>query len=485
MAPPGRPLRPGGTIRVLIGARLLIGLVVAALLLIGGGAVTRTSAATAVTTTLVATDDAYVSASRPTKTFGTADRLQVDASPVLRSYLKLDLSSIDGTVTSAVLELTATSASKVGFGVREVADSSWSESRLTYAKAPVISGSIGVSVGAFAAKQVLSLDLTASVKAGIRSFALVGRGSSTALSVGSSENRKLAARPRLIVTHTPPNWSKGPCGVFAKPPRGVDHVIWIWMENKPYDAVIGSSSAPYENQLAAACGLATNYHAVAHPSLPNYIAATSGSGQGIADDGPPSSHPLDVASIYSQVKATGKTWRSYQESAPGNCPLAPGGQYAVKHDPAPYYPGIRSDCAIWDVPMGTTASGHFLNDLTNGTLPAFSFVTPNLCNDTHDCPVSTGDAWLRSWFDKILTSSSYRQGRTVVFLTWDEDDHSGPNRVPLIVVSPSTPVGTRSGALFDHYALLKTTEQVLGITTFLGHAGDVDTSSMASTFNLG
>ena len=202
------------------------------------------------------------------------------------------------------------------------------------------------------------------------------------------------------------------------------------MENKPYDAIIGSSSAPYETELAAACGLATNYHGVTHPSLPNYIAATSGSTQGIADNDPPSSHPLDVPSIFSQVKAAGKTWRAYEESAPGNARWTSSGQYAVKHDPASYYTGIRSDCAVWDVPMGTTAAGNFLTDLTGGTLPAFSFVTPDLCNDTHDCSVATGDAWLKSWFAKILASPTYLAGRTVVFLTWDEDDGSASNRVP-------------------------------------------------------
>ena len=88
--------------------------------------------------------------------------------------------------------------------------------------------------------------------------------------------------------------------------------------------------------------------------------------------------------------------------------------------------------------MGTTAGGNFLGDLTNDTLPAFSFVTPNLCNDTHDCSVATGDAWLKAWFAKILASPAYRAGKTVVFLTWDEDDDSASNRVPLIVVSPST-----------------------------------------------
>jgi phospholipase C len=262
-------------------------------------------------------------------------------------------------------------------------------------------------------------------------------------------------------------------------------VIWIWMENKPYDAIIGSPQAPFQTELAAACGLATNYYAITHPSLPNYIAATSGGTQGVADNEPPSVHPLDVPSIFSQVRAAGKTWRSYQESAPGPCTLTSSGLYAVKHDPAAYYTSIRSDCAVWDVPLGTTTSGNFLNDLTGNTLPAFSFVTPNLCNGTHDCPVATGDEWLRSWFAKILGSPAYTGGRTVVFLTWDEDDHSAANHISTIVVSPSTPAGTKSGTHFNHYSLLKTTEQLLGITTYLGHAADAGTASMLSAFNLG
>ena len=207
--------------------------------------------------------------------------------------------------------------------------------------------------------------------------------------------------------------------------------------------------------------------------------------QGIADDNAPSVHALGAANIYSQVKAVGKTWRDYEESAPGNCPHTSGGQYAVKHDPAPYYTRIRSDCAAWDVPLGTTSTGSFRTALMNNTLPAFSFVTPNLCNDTHDCSTATGDAWLKSWFAKIFASPSYSGGTTVIFLTWDEDDGSASNRVPLIVVSPSTPAGTVSRRAFDHYALLKTTEQLLGIQTFLGHAGDVGTSSMVSAFKLG
>src|SRR5262249_37784162 len=153
------------------------------------------------------------------------------------------------------------------------------------------------------------------------------------LSVGSSENRTPAFRPRLVVTYRPPT-PTDPCGTTAAPPARVDHVVWIWMENKPYDAIVGSPAAPYENRLAGKCGGATNDHGVTHPSLPNYIAATSGGTQGVADDDPPSSHPLGVASIYSQVKAAGKTWRDYEEDAPGKCPSSSSGRYAVRHDPA-------------------------------------------------------------------------------------------------------------------------------------------------------
>jgi phospholipase C len=254
------------------------------------------------------------------------------------------------------------------------------------------------------------------------------------------------------------------------------------MENHSYSQIIGSSSAPYENSLATQCGLATNYVVTTHPSLPNYIAATSGDVWGITDDNPPASHPLSVPSIYSQVKAAGLTWRDYEESAPGNCPASSSGTYAVKHDPAPYYTGIRSDCVNWDVPLGTTSAGNLVNDINAGTLPSYSFITPNLCNDMHDCSVSTGDTWLSQIVPRILAGPNYRSGDTAVIITFDEG--SGANPVMTLVLSPSTPAGVRSATAFNHYSLLKTTEEMLGIGTFLAHAGDAGTTSMRAAFGL-
>jgi phosphatidylinositol-3-phosphatase len=273
------------------------------------------------------------------------------------------------------------------------------------------------------------------------------------------------------------------CGWESKPPARWHHVIWIWMENKSFDQVVGTASARYLTTLSRECGVATDYAAVSHPSLPNYVAATSGSTWGIADDGSPAAHPVSRPSIFSQVRKTGLTWRSYEESMRSNCELSSSGEYAVKHNPAAYYTGIRTECGSWDVPMGTTVAGAFVSDLRRDRLPAFAFVTPNLCDDMHDCPVATGDAWLRRWIPTIVSSAGYRSGTTVLFLTFDEGT-TGSNRVATVVVSPSTRPATTSATPFDHYSLLKTTEQLLGVTGRLAHAGDSSTHGMRSAFDL-
>jgi phospholipase C len=264
------------------------------------------------------------------------------------------------------------------------------------------------------------------------------------------------------------------------------------MENSSFDQVIGSRAAPFENRLAGACGLAKNYRAVTHPSLPNYVAATSGGTQGITSDCSPTSCSKNVTSLFAQAVS----WRAYDESMPSNCSASTTNLYAPKHNPAVYYTPLGSACAADDIPMGSTSGGRFLTDLSNATLPSFSFVTPNLCNDTHDCSVATGDSWLSGWFGVVESSAAYRAGDTAVFVTWDEGsggssgascarDTTGSDcHVATIVVAPSTAPGATSGALFDHYSLLGTTERMLGISTLLGHAADPQSPSMRSAFNL-
>jgi hypothetical protein len=267
-----------------------------------------------------------------------------------------------------------------------------------------------------------------------------------------------------------PAASRAPCGTAAAPPATYDHVVWVVLENRAYSQVIGSSKAPYLNRLAARCGVATQFSAVTHPSLPNYLAMTSGSTQGITDNGGPGEHQLNAASIFSQVGP--RSWRSLQESMPSSCALSDGGAYAVRHNPAVYYTNLRAACRAGSIRLGGRPN----------LAARFTFITPNLCHDMHDCGVSTGDAWLKRFLPRVLASSQYRAGRTAVFVTWDEDDNSADNHIATLVLAPSVKPGTASSTPFDHYSMLRTTEELLGLKTLLGDAASAE--SMRGAFNL-
>jgi phosphatidylinositol-3-phosphatase len=257
-------------------------------------------------------------------------------------------------------------------------------------------------------------------------------------------------------------------------------VIWIVLENKPAGAGVGAADAPRLTALAARCGRASDYRAISHPSLPNYLAMTSGSTHAVTDDAGPSAHPIAGGSIFSEVAAAGGSWATYAESMPGNCVTSPASPYAVKHNPAAYYTALAGVCSSRDVPLGSTGGGPLASALVNGHLPSFSFVVPNLCNDTHDCPVSTGDQWLGGWLGAIISSPVYAAGRTAIFVTWDEDDSSHANAVDLVVIAPSVRPGTRTAGAFTHLSLLRTTERMLAVGASLVPAA----ASMRAAFGL-
>ena len=251
------------------------------------------------------------------------------------------------------------------------------------------------------------------------------------------------------------------------------------MENRSYSAVLGSGYAPRLSSYARACGVATNYWAITHPSLPNYLAAVSGSTGGVASDCDPSSCPQRRSSLFAQVASSGRAWRGYAENMAMPCDRASYDSYAARHNPAVYFTPIRARCSRWDVPMGGT-SGRFAQALAAARLPAFSFVTPNLCHDGHDCTTSTADQWLGAWLHRVATSAAYRAGDTAVFVTWDEGVGSD-NRVATVVMAPTVRPGTRYAGHLSHYSLLRTTEQLLGLP-LLGRAATA--ASMRTPFRL-
>ena len=240
------------------------------------------------------------------------------------------------------------------------------------------------------------------------------------------------------------------------------------MENKSFSDVVSRSKAPFTTRLAANCGLAANFHAEAHPSLPDYLAMTSGSTHGVSDDHSPSSHHIRGPSIFSQL---GSNWRALEESMPRSCDRSSSGRYAVRHNPAAYYTGLTRTCGERDVPLKR------LPDIS----ARFTFITPNLCHDTHDCGVGTGDRFLAVLIPRIVKSRQYRDGHTAIFITYDENDGGAGNRIPTIVISPSTKPGTVSRARFDHYSLLRTTEDMLALAPI---AGAARAASMRAAFRL-
>lgn len=261
-----------------------------------------------------------------------------------------------------------------------------------------------------------------------------------------------------------------PC-TGSEPPARFAHVILIVLENHGFDQVAGHS--PFLNALAHRCGLAADYHAVAHPSLPNYLALTSGSTQGLVgqDCSPGPSCRSGGSSIFSQ---TG--WRAYAESMTGRCRLTNSGDYAARHNPAVYYTRVAARCATADVPLSELPG-----DLRGGHLAPYSFIAPNLCSDEHDCAVTDGDAWLARWLPRLTSSATYRSGDTAIFITYDEDDYAEGNHIYTVVVARSVRPGTVSQTPFTHYSMLRTNEQLLGLPP-LGAAATA--TSMAGAFHL-
>jgi phosphatidylinositol-3-phosphatase len=267
----------------------------------------------------------------------------------------------------------------------------------------------------------------------------------------------------------------------ALPASKSSHVTVIVMENKEASDVLGTSSSRYVSRLARRYGLATRSYAIRHPSLPNYLALTSGSTQGITSDC--TDCHVNAPNIVDQVEGAALSWKAYMEGLPHPCSrVATSGGYAKKHDPFMYYDDIANDPGRCRkvVPLGQLAT-----DLRRSTLPTFAFISPNLCDDTHDCGVATGDKFLAGLVPRVLRESG---PHGFVVITWDEgssdqgcctDAHGG--RIATIVAGPDVRRHARSGLPVDHYGTLRTIEDALGLAP-LGHAALAQSGSLEGLF---
>jgi hypothetical protein len=248
-------------------------------------------------------------------------------------------------------------------------------------------------------------------------------------------------------------------------PAAASHVFVIVMENRSYAQALAGG---YIAKLAGQYPIATNYRGVSHPSLPNYLALTSGSTWGITDDG---YHRLPAGGLGAQLTAAGIDWRAYMEGMTAGCFNSPY-PYALKHNPFAYY-GARC-------PPQVVSFAHFAPDI-KGVVPRLVWITPGLCHDGHDCSTAVADKWLSQVVPEILATTAWQHGG-VLFITWDEGDDRA-NDVLTLVIHPNAVTHT-SARPYNHYSLLAAIEDRLGVAR-LGQAAHASpmTDLLASSPN--
>lgn len=308
--------------------------------------------------------------------------------------------------------------------------------------------------------------------------------------------------------------------------RPFDHVFVIFMENHGTNSIIGDPNAPYINQLAQQNTLATNYFGVTHPSLPNYIAATSGNNWYSNSDDP--TQVFNHTNIVDELEAAHKTWKGYMESLPSvgfTGAQSTDGLYQSKHDPFVLYQDVLNNPSRLShvVPLDQLSQ-----DLASNRVPNFAWITPNVCDDMHggaaNCPYSNdallkqdGNAFVSHWVTAITHSKAWT-GNSVIFLVWDENDYTGNaaydgwlnadgccdspvlpagtslypaggvyggGEVPMIVIGTHVKHHFTTGVAYNHYSMLKTIEQAWHMP-YMGMTADgAQVHAMSDVFTFG
>jgi phosphatidylinositol-3-phosphatase len=240
--------------------------------------------------------------------------------------------------------------------------------------------------------------------------------------------------------------------VAAVPPAALprpDHVVIVVLENHAYGEVIQNAKAPYISSLATSGATLTQSFAVTHPSQPNYLALFSGSTQGLSSDSCP--HTYTGANLGQKLVAAGRSFAGYSESMPSDGYTGcTSGRYARKHNPWVNFTNVPASANL--------RYTRFPTDYAQ--LPTVSFVIPNLCNDMHDCSVTTGDTWLKKNLDGYAQWA--KTHNSLLLLTFDEDDYSASNRIPTLLVGQPVLPGSY-GTRVNHYGILRTLLDMYGL----------------------
>jgi phosphatidylinositol-3-phosphatase len=246
------------------------------------------------------------------------------------------------------------------------------------------------------------------------------------------------------------------------------HVILVVEENHSYSDVIGSSAMPYLNSLASKYGLATQYFANSHPSIPNYFMLTTGQME-TSDDN--FSGTISDDNIVRELVNAGKSWKAYEEAIPSpgylSGDVAP---YVRRHDPYSYLSDVQNNPsqAANIVPFT-----QFTSDLANNALPQFSFISPDVNDDAHNGTLAAADSWLQSNIAPLLASSTF-QNSGLLIITFDESEDTdvehGGGHVATVIISSKSKMNYQSQTEYQHQSTLRLVLAASGVDTFPGLA---------------
>jgi hypothetical protein len=253
------------------------------------------------------------------------------------------------------------------------------------------------------------------------------------------------------------------------------------MENRECGQVVGSPEAPYFNALGRRAAMLLAAYATTHPSLPNYLSLTAGTTLGTTDAC--SRCTFRVRNLVDELAAAHVSWKAYMEGMPSACfNGARFGAYARRHDPFVMYADVRADasrCARIQ-PLAS-----LWGDIRRDRLPAFAWITPDLCHDMHDCDVRHGDDFLARVMPRLIRAVG---PRGAVFVTWDEGAtkrgccrlaHGG--NIPMLVAGGALRPGVQPIKAYDSYSVLRTIDDALGLPR-LGAAACPCTPAMGDIF---
>lgn len=246
-----------------------------------------------------------------------------------------------------------------------------------------------------------------------------------------------------FATGTHPN---GATSILAAPQIiHPDHIIFLWMENKDRDSIIGNTNAPYINSLVKKGTLFTNAHGITHPSYPNYVDFFAGDANGVVDDACLDSTNLSTPNLFTTLKAVHKSFAWYSEDLPERgSKVCTANLYAAKHNPTTIFKNVpaRANKRFIDLPVN-------YNNLENVVC-----ISPNLIHDMHSASVKQGDEWVKNNLGNLINWCSTHNSVFVVY--FDESSTNQDNRIPVIAIGKQVQADFKTDVEYNHYSWTKT-----------------------------